>query len=55
MLAVMLQHNQFVATSITGVDGGDSNIGSIIVDAGEDDDGDGGRVKVLTNIWDNEW
>ena len=57
MLAVMLQHSsQLLSASLTGVnsDSG-TDLNPTIGNADEDDDGEGGRVKGLTNIWGNEW
>jgi len=57
MFAVMLQHSSQILTgSLTGVssDTG-TNLNSVIGNASEDDDGDGGRVKGNSDSWCDEW
>ena len=57
MFAVMLQHSSQILTgSLTGVSSDtDTNLNSVIGNASEDDDGDGGRVKGNSDSWDDEW
>ena len=53
MLAVVLQHSQVIATSITNQDGSSH---TTIGGSSDGYDGpDGGAAKGSTNVWDEEW